>query len=75
MIGPLVLQPSIGWMLDRLWGGAVQDGVRVYEHSAYRAGFGLMMAWLVASLAAVLFTRETHCRQHVPARDTRGAAH
>jgi MFS family permease len=75
MVGPLVLQPSIGWMLDRLWGGAVQDGVRVYEHSAYRAGFGLMMAWLVASLAAVLFTRETHCRQHVPARDTRGAAH
>jgi MFS family permease len=75
MVGPLVLQPSIGWMLDRLWGGAVQDGVRVYEHSAYRAGFGLMMAWLVASLAAVLFTRETHCRQHVLARDTRGAAH
>jgi MFS family permease len=75
MVGPLVLQPSIGWMLDRLWGGAVQDGVRVYEHSAYRAGFGLMMAWLVASLAAVLFTRETHCRQHVPARDTRWAAH
>lgn len=74
MIGPLVLQPSIGWMLDRLWGGVVQDGVRVYERSAYRAGFGLMMAWLVASLAAVLFTRETHCRQHLPARDTRGAA-
>jgi MFS family permease len=63
MVGPLVLQPSIGWMLDRLWGGAVQDGVRVYELSAYRAGFGLMMAWLVGSLAAVLFTRETHCRQ------------
>lgn len=75
MIGPLVLQPSIGWMLDRLWGGAVQDGVRVYEHSAYRAGFGLAMAWLVASLAAVLFTRETHCRQHVSGRDTPGAAH
>jgi MFS family permease len=72
MVGPLVLQPSIGWMLDRLWGGAVQDGVRVYELSAYRAGFGLMMAWLVGSLAAVLFTRETHCRQGHASRPGRG---
>jgi MFS family permease len=63
MLGPMVLQPSIGWMLDRLWRGAVQEGARVYDLAGYRAGFGLMMAWLVASLAAVLFTSETHCRQ------------
>jgi sugar phosphate permease len=75
MIGPMVLQPSIGWMLDRLWGGAVQDGVRVYDLAAYQAGFALMMAWLVGSLAAVLFTRETHCRQRggEPAPPTRRA--
>jgi MFS family permease len=67
MLGPMVLQPSIGWMLDRLWRGAVQEGARVYDLAGYRAGFGLMMAWLVASLAAVLFTSETHCRQQVDA--------
>jgi MFS family permease len=63
MVGPLVLQPSIGWILDRFWGGAVQGGARVYDVAAYRAGFALALAWLVASLVAVLFTRETHCRQ------------
>jgi sugar phosphate permease len=67
MLGPMVLQPSIGWMLDRLWRGAVQEGARVYDLAGYRTGFGLMMAWLVASLAAVLFTSETHCRQQVDA--------
>jgi sugar phosphate permease len=63
MVGPLVLQPSVGWVLDRFWGGAVQGGARVYEVSAYRAGFVLMLAWLALSLLAVLFTRETRCRQ------------
>jgi MFS family permease len=67
MVGPMVLQPSIGWVLDRLWRGAVQDGARVHDLAAYRAGFALMMAWLVASLVAVLFTRETHCRQQAGA--------
>jgi MFS family permease len=65
MVGPLVLQPLIGAVLDRLWGGAVQDGARVYDLAAYRAGFTLMMVWLVGSLVAILFTRETHCRQQV----------
>jgi hypothetical protein len=64
-VGPLVLQPLIGAVLDRLWGGAVQDGARVYDLAAYRAGFTLMMVWLVGSLVAILFTRETHCRQQV----------
>jgi MFS family permease len=63
MVGPLVLQPSIGWMLDRLWGGETHAGVRVYEAASYRAGFALAMAWLACSLLALLFTHETHCRQ------------
>jgi MFS family permease len=63
MVGPMILQPSVGWMLDRTWSGTVAGGARVYEVSAYRAGFGLMMAWVVASLLAILFTRETYCRQ------------
>ncbi len=63
MVGPMILQPSVGWMLDRAWTGTVQGGARVYEVSAYRAGFGLMMAWLALSLVLVLFTRETYCRQ------------
>lgn len=70
MVGPLVLQPSIGWILDRLWSGAMQDGARVYGVGAYRAGFALAIGWLVASLVAILFTAETSCTQRGAGRRT-----
>jgi hypothetical protein len=50
-------------MLDSHWGGVLVDGVRVYDFDAYRAGFGLMLAWLAAALILLVFVRETHCRQ------------
>jgi len=52
MLGATVLQPAVGWMLDRRWEGAVLDGVRLYSRDAYQAGFGLMMAWISWSLSA-----------------------
>ncbi|MCB1856954.1 MAG: MFS transporter [Gammaproteobacteria bacterium] len=63
MMGPMVLQPAVGWMLDLSWRGVEAAGVRVYDLSAYRSGFFLMLAWLVLSLILILLTRETHCRQ------------
>ena len=63
MLGGLIMQPAVGWMLDRYWDGTLEGGVRVYRFEAYRAGFSFMLAWLVLSIALVLFTRETHCRQ------------
>jgi len=62
MLGGMLLQPAIGWVLDRRWEGAVADGVRVYSLEAYRTGFLLMLAWLAVGVMLVLFTRETHCR-------------
>jgi MFS family permease len=73
MVAPMVLQPSVGWVLDRLWSGTMQGGVRVYELSSYRAGFGLVMAWLVASLVLIPFARETGCRQQGSAPRAPGA--
>jgi MFS family permease len=63
MLGATVLQPAVGWMLDRRWEGAVQEGVRIYSLSAYQAGFGLMMAWILVALVLLCFTRETFGRQ------------
>ena len=63
MAGPMVLQPAVGWVLDRAWSGASVDGVRVYEWAAYRAGFSLMLAWAALAVVLVLCTRETACRQ------------
>ena len=63
MMGPMVLQPAVGWVLDRRWDGTLAEGVRVYDLAAFRAGFTLLIGWLVLSLVLVLFTRDTHCRQ------------
>ncbi len=65
MIGGMLLQPAVGWVLDRMWGGDAVDGMRVFDLDAYRAGFMLMLAWMGVAVALILFTRETHCRQLV----------
>ncbi len=62
MMGPTLLQPAIGWMLDRYWAGALEMGVRVYSLEAYRAGFGLMIAWAALAVLLLFFTRETFCQ-------------
>ena len=63
MVGPMVLQPAIGWTLDRNWKGEIIHGVRIYDWSAYRKGFLLMLAWSILASILILFTKETHCRQ------------
>jgi MFS family permease len=63
ILGPTILQPAVGWMLDRHWQGAVADGIRVYSLAAYRAGFLLMVAWAILALVLLFFTRETACAQ------------
>lgn len=59
MIGPMLLQPAVGVVLDRFWDGALVDGVRVYGIDAYRFGFGLMLVWVVIGVVALALTRET----------------
>jgi len=63
MIGAMLLQPLIGWILDRHWNGELANGVRQYDAGAYAAGFTLLLVWLAISFAAAFATRETHARQ------------
>lgn len=63
MMGPTLLQPAVGWVLDRRWHGEILAGVRIYSLDAYRAGFSLMIAWTALALVLCFFTKETHCRQ------------
>ncbi|MCW8976294.1 MAG: MFS transporter [Sedimenticola sp.] len=63
MIGPMLLQPAVGALLDHYWTGEVENGVRVYGLDAYQNGFSLMLGWLVLALLLMFFTRETHCKQ------------
>ena len=62
MLGPTLLQPAVGWMLDRNWNGDTLDGVKIYSLKAYHAGFILMIAWIALSFVLLFFTRETFCR-------------
>jgi MFS family permease len=63
MMGPMLLQPAIGWVLDQNWQGGLEDGIRVYSLEAYQAGFGLMVIWAALSVVFLLFSRETFCRR------------
>lgn len=63
MTGAMLLQPLVGLMLDLNWGGALAEGVRVYDASAWRAAFLLVLGWLALSLLAAAFLRETGGRQ------------
>ncbi len=63
MMGPTLLQPIVGWILDKNWTGQMAHGVRAYSIEAYESGFIPMMAWMFLSVILLFFTRETHCRQ------------
>ena len=65
MSGPMILQPAMGWILDREWRGAIASGVRIYELGAYESAFILMMAWSIISAILICFSKETHCRQMI----------
>ena len=67
MTGPMVLQPLMGWILDRHWGGGMANGARIYGLEAYHAAFLFMIAYSVMAVLILSLTDETHCRQSVGA--------
>jgi len=63
MIGPMLLQPAIGRVLDARWSGELVNGLRVYNADAFRAGLLLIVGWSALTAILIAFTRETYCRQ------------
>jgi sugar phosphate permease len=62
MLGGTVMQPLVGVLLDRNWGGTLIEGARVYDAAAYRAGFSAMLGWCALGLVLLGLTRESYCR-------------
>jgi nitrate/nitrite transporter NarK len=62
MLGPTILQPGIGMVLDARWTGVSAGSVRVYSVEAFQAGFAMIVVWSVLSCVCIVFTKETHCR-------------
>ena len=61
MIGPMLLQPGIGWVLDHHWSGTLLNGARAYGASEYQWGFALIICWTALSCLLISLTRETNC--------------
>lgn len=62
MLGPTLLQPAVGWMLDRNWNGDMLNGAKIYSLESYHAGFILMIVWVALAFGSLFFTKETYCQ-------------
>ncbi|MEW5983628.1 MAG: MFS transporter [Acidobacteriota bacterium] len=65
MVGPTLLQPAIGAVLDHRWSGRTADGLRVYGLADYQVALLLMVGWLAIACVLIAFTRETYCKPQV----------
>jgi len=64
-LGPAILQPLVGWVMDRSWlaaNGVLQAGVRLYSPADFRTGLLLMASAAALGCLATLRIRETGCR-------------
>jgi len=62
-MGPMLLQPSIGWVLDYRWNGVLENGIRTYAFSAYQLAFSLMIGVSLLGVLMIPFAKETFCQQ------------
>lgn len=60
-VGAAAMQPAFGWVLDRYWQGAVENGVRIYPLEAYQNAFWFCAAVLVVGVVSTLLIKETKC--------------
>jgi len=62
MMGPMLLQPVVGKILDIYWSGEMVNQVRFYSLEAYEYAFIPMMGWVIVSTIILFFTKETFCK-------------
>ena len=57
-----IMQPMLGFILDRHWQGTLDNGVRIYDAAAYQAAFLWFVVSTALAVVMLFFTRESHCR-------------
>lgn len=62
-MGPMLLQPAIGCILDLEWNGTIAKGIRIYDLGAYHTAFSLIIGLIIAGIIVIHFAGETFCRQ------------
>lgn len=61
MVGGTLGQPLVGWLLDHVWSGQLDQGVRVYTVENYHFALMVLPICLAISLITLFFIRETNC--------------
>ena len=69
--GPAILQPLVGWVMERTWDGRMEAGVRIYSAAEWKNGMLLMTLAAAAGWIATLFVKETGCRNIWIGKDTK----
>jgi len=62
-MGPMILLPLIGWVLDFKWDGLSENGIRIYDLNAYHIAFIAMIGMSILGTLMINFTNETYCQQ------------
>ena len=63
MLGGATAQTVIGWLLDWVWSGRLENAVRVYDVADYHLAFLLLMAFGAIGVILALSMHETGAKQ------------
>ena len=61
-MGPMILQPMIGLLLDFRWDGLLENDVPIYNLSAYHLAFLTMIILSISGPFLTIFAKETFCK-------------
>ena len=64
-LGPALLQPLFGWLLDRSWSGAMVDGIRSYSSLSYHQSSLALLAVLGMAVLCLVFIRSPSLKSHL----------
>ncbi|MCH9631490.1 MAG: hypothetical protein S4CHLAM37_15130 [Chlamydiia bacterium] len=63
VLGGAILQPLVGIILSKLWGGETENGVHIYTVTHYKiALITVPICYLVGLICSLFLIKETYCR-------------
>jgi MFS family permease len=60
MIGPNILQPAVGRVLEMQWRGKIANGVHVYGLPEFHTAFLMVIGWCMLAIILLSLTTETY---------------